>query len=189
MANSITIHQDEREWEGYGDFRSSQTDFSNFSNWMNNITMEFRNVVDRYDAAMSDDGRIDIAEKSHIVKELDEFMNCLTALRFHLVEPNERFSVENKKFGFAYSIEKDGEGWKGEGRFTKKYKIRMEKFSSWYEKVMLKQFQTLSETYKKVTADEFIDNQEREQLFAIVDVFFFEILLVRNFIHRREWTE
>lgn len=185
VSNQIKVFSNASRWEGKGKFTPHMLDFSDFDRWINMATLEFRNVVSRYEASVEDDNRIDIMEKNLLIKELDQFMNCLIAFRFHLNEPIETFTAQNQKYGFGFSMKKDDEGWSGEGAFGKQYGVKAENFQIWYEKNMLKKFNEFGSFYRKATADKIIDNTEKKKFCEILDLFIFEILIVRYYLYKR----
>lgn len=187
MINDITMFGDPMEWEGSGDLTDTMLDFTNFDRWLNMITMEFRNVITRYGAAVRDDGVIDVMEKKLIVKELDEFFNCLIALRFHLMKSDTEFTIADDKYGYTYTIRKTETGWGGEGFFSKSYRLNMDKFENWYQDTMLKRFDEFSGLYRKIVEDGKIDAKEAESMNGILDHLIFELLVVRHYINRGIW--
>ncbi len=187
MPNEIVFFGDPIQWKGSGKFTPEMINFTDLNQWINKVTFEFQNVISKYQIAMKNDGLIDIIEKKQILKEYDEFFNCLIALRFHLLNGIPQYTVEDENFGFTYSFEKNKNEWEGEGAFQKQYKLHLDRFSQWYENVMLKKFDSFAALYRKTVEDGVIDDSEKKQLYEIIDYFVFELLLVREYLKSGKW--
>ena len=187
MVNDIVFFGEPKQWKGSGKFTPEMMNFSDLSQWLNRVTFEFQNVISKYQTAIKNDGIIDIIEKKQILKEYDEFFNCLIALRLHLLHGIVQYEVNDDSFGFAYTIKKLKSGWEGEGIFQKQYKLHMDRFEQWYQNIMLKKFDHFASSYRDSIKDGVIDETEKEELYDVIDYFIFELLLVREFLRSGVW--
>ncbi|MCP4137371.1 MAG: hypothetical protein GY754_40765 [bacterium] len=184
IYSDIVLTVDSKNWKGKGSFNAEVLDFDNFDNWIKMASGKFKMVVARYEEMQRSGDTSDYLERTLMLHDLNRFLNCLIALRFHVLDKYSNFGVENKEYGFAFSIKNIEDRWEGEGSFTKKYRFKIEKIGRWYEKFLSTKMETLRTLYNSIYGESSkTEEGSKEKLYELwktIDLLIFHILIVRH---------
>ena len=151
--------------------------------WFGSAVKEFREVLEKYQKFLSNDGKILGDEKTLLIKELDDFLNCLIAL-YHFTDKEidkNTFKIELANYEFRFNVSIKRNTWTGYGFYPDNFMKALLDFNKYYFKILSKDFQNLVNAFKNfpIGKEEDIPDDLEREIKNLTAILIYHILKVR----------
>jgi len=156
-----------------------------FKEWAAVVIPRFIELGAYYEKTLAGDGKMVGIEKKEIIEQLSIIFNAILALRLQVNEKKDmEFSLKKEKRGIINFVFSSSTFWELKGTLPGNYKVRVDKFSQWFNKNFSGKFKELISTYGKALEDGVITPEEKESIYEVIDPTLFEIIIIVLYLER-----